>query len=128
MNKKILIVEDEWPLLKVLTEEFEREKFTVIQARDGVEGLESALQNNPDLILLDIIMPKMDGIMMLKKLREDKRGKNVPVIILTNLNDSETAGEALKNRAYDYLVKADWRIEDLVKKVSERLNLPQTNP
>lgn len=123
MTKKILIVEDEWPLLKVLTDEFEREKFTVLQAHDGVEGLESALKNNPDLILLDIIMPKMDGIMMLKKLREDERGKDVPVIILTNLNDSETAGEALKNRAYDYLVKADWRIEDLIKKVKERLNV-----
>ena len=122
-KKRILIAEDEGPLLQVLGEKFIREGFTVYKANDGVEAVETALREHPDLMLLDIIMPRMDGIMALKKIRADKWGANVPVIILTNLNDAESAGEALQNRAYDYMVKSDWKLEDVVKKVRERLGV-----
>ena len=81
--KKILmveVVEDDEPLLSVLSERFREEGYNVINAITGEEGLKLALKNKPDLILLDIVMPKMDGIAMLKKLRKDPWGKNANVI------------------------------------------------
>jgi len=122
VRNKILIVEDDMELLEVLTKKFEiEEEFTVFQAGDGRAGLELALKEHPELILLDIIMPIMDGMTMLRKLREDAWGKDTPVILLTNLSDESKVAEAIKHGAYDYLVKADWKIDDVVKKVRERL-------
>ena len=119
--KKILIVEDEPSLLKVLASKFEKESFEVLEARDGVEGLKVAKEKHPDLILLDIVMPKMDGMSMLRKLREDQWGADVPVILLTNLNETEKISEGAAEKVFDYLVKTDWHIDDVVKKVRERL-------
>lgn len=121
--KKILIVEDERPLLKALSEKFNNEGFEVLKAGDGKEGLDMALTKEPDIILLDIVMPVMDGISMLKNLRRDNSGKDIPVIILTNLSDAEHTADALENKAYDFLVKSDWKLEDVVKKVKEKLNI-----
>ncbi|OGH71913.1 MAG: hypothetical protein A3G00_00140 [Candidatus Magasanikbacteria bacterium RIFCSPLOWO2_12_FULL_43_12] len=121
-NKKtILVVEDEISLLNALCDKLTRENFAVLEAKNGEEGLEVALREHPDLILLDIIMPVMDGITMLKKLREDAWGKNAKVIILTNLSDNEKVAEALEQKSQEYLVKSDWKIEDVVAKVRERL-------
>ena len=121
-NKKtILVVEDEISLLNALCDKLTRENFAVLEAKNGEEGLEVALREHPDLILLDIIMPVMDGITMLKKLREDAWGKNAKVIILTNLSDNEKMAEALEQKSHEYLVKSDWKIEDVVAKVRERL-------
>ncbi len=120
-RNKILIVEDDIDLLEVLKNKFTAEKFTVIQAADGKIGLEKAFVNHPDLILLDIVMPVMDGLTMLHKLREDSWGKNVPVILLSNLSDEAKIAEAMKHGVYDYLVKADWNIDDVVKKVRAKL-------
>lgn len=122
-NCKILIVEDELPLLKVLTDKFTGEGFTVIQAKDGSEGLAVALKEHPDLILLDIIMPVMDGMTMLKKLREDSWGQNAPVVMLTNLSDSKNVSDAIASGIGDFLVKSDWTLEDLLTKVKSRLGL-----
>ncbi len=108
-------------LLEVLRKKFIMEKFEVLQAPDGKIGLEEALRSHPDLILLDIIMPIMDGMTMLAKLRQDSWGKNVSVILLTNLSDESKVAEGLKHGVYDYLVKADWNIGDVVKKVKARL-------
>jgi len=119
--KKILIVEDETPLRGALVSKFTRENFTVLEAKDGMEGLEVAKKDHPDLILLDIIMPKIDGLSMLHILREDEWGKSVPVILLTNLSDAEKVSQATKEGVYDYLVKSDWHIDDVVKKVREKL-------
>lgn len=120
---KILIVEDDRPLANVLAAKFNKEKFSVLSGYDGEEGLELALSEHPDLILLDIIMPKMDGLTMLERLRRDKWGKNVPVIMLTNLSDEGKVTEAIKNKSFDYLIKSDWHIDDVVKKVRQRLSL-----
>jgi len=79
--------------------------------------------NKPDLILLDIILPKMDGMTVLKKLREDDRGKDVPVILLTNLDYSVGVAKAMESGAYDYLVKVDWTLEEVVEKVRKRLQV-----
>lgn len=121
--KTILIVEDETPLRSALQEKFTREGFSVLEARDGEEGLNTALEKHPDIILLDIIMPKMDGLTVLKKLQEDSSGKDIPVILLTNLSDDQKVAEAIKEGVYEYLVKSDWKLADLVKEVKEKLGL-----
>ena len=120
-NKKVLIVEDEKSLRKVLVKKLIKEKFDILEAKDGLDGLDKAIEHHPDLILLDIIMPVMDGITMLKKLRSDKWGKEVPVIILTNLVDAGKTQESLEQGVYDFLVKSDWKIDDVIKKVNNRL-------
>lgn len=119
--KKILVVEDDPIMLKVLSENLTREGFRVVEARDGVEGLSFAEKEKPDLILTDIIMPMMDGITMLKKLRNEKWGENVPVIILTNLSDSTYLAEAVERGVYDFLVKTDWKLKDVIKKIKKRI-------
>jgi DNA-binding response OmpR family regulator len=122
-KKKILIVEDDKPLLEALKKKLTLNKFNVIEAINGEDGLNKALAEHPDLILLDIIMPRMDGLTMLKKLREDKWGEGVPVIMLTNLSDSIEVAEATASGVHDYLVKSDWKMEDVVGKVKEKLGL-----
>ena len=122
-KKQILVVEDYPPTLRALVDKFTREGFDVLEARDGEEGLELALKEHPDLILLDLKMPKMDGITMLKNLRADDSSKDIPVIILTNLNEPKKMAEALESETYDYLVKTDWKLKDIVKKVKEKLGI-----
>src|SRR5258708_6807474 len=95
-KKIVLIVEDEVPMLQVLKEKLQGSGYTTFQAKDGQEGLELSLTHHPDIILLDILMPKMDGMTMLTKLREDSWGKTVPVIILTNVSaDTDTTIKAI---------------------------------
>jgi DNA-binding response OmpR family regulator len=120
-KKKILIVDDEKVLLELLVSKMKQNGFVAIGARDGDEGLQTALAERPDLILLDIVMPKMDGITVLKKLRQDKWGKNVPVIVLSNLNTAEAVEKSLENGAYDYLVKVDYSLDDLAAIVKKKL-------
>lgn len=122
-KKKILVVDDEGPILKVLCNKLTHEGFLALAATDGVGGLKIAFQDHPDLILLDIIMPRMDGMEMLSKLRLDEWGKTVPVILLTNLNEPGKVGEALAHEVYDYLVKTDWKLEDVVSKIKEKLEI-----
>ncbi len=125
VNKKILIVEDEMSQRKALVDKFTREGFQVLEARDGEEGLRIALKEQPNIILLDIVMPKMDGMTMLKKLRQENDwGKSVPVILLTNLSsddDKINKGITEDEPAY-YLVKSNWPINEVVEKVKERLS------
>ena len=124
-KEKILIVEDEMSQRKALVDKFTREGFHVLEARDGEEGFNVALTQHPHIILLDIVMPKMDGMTMLKKLRQENTwGKSVPVILLTNLSaddDKIIQGVAADEPAY-YLVKSNWAINDVVEKVKERLS------
>lgn len=121
-NKRILIVEDETAMLSALSDKFRGIGYTVFPAGDGEEGLKIAMKEKPDLVLLDVIMPKMDGITLLKKIREDvKWGDSVPIIMLTNLSDPENVSEAAKYKVYDFLVKTDWRLDDVVKLAEEKM-------
>ena len=120
-NKKILVIEDNKELAGVLTSALHSENLAVLHAKDGEEGLATALAEHPNLILLDLALPKMDGITMLKKIRENSQLKAIPAVILTNLNDTQTIEQALESGAYDYLVKSDWNPKDLVKHVREKL-------
>ena len=120
-KKIILITEDEPSMLRILTDKLSENGFETIQAKNGQDGLALALQKRPDLIVLDILMPKMDGMMMLNKLREDSWGKTVPVIMLTNVNpDTDTDLQAIINNqpAY-YFIKSDIRLDNLVEKIKD---------
>jgi DNA-binding response OmpR family regulator len=123
-SKKILIVEDESPLRNAVTDILSFEGFQVFQAKNGQEGLDTALKEKPDLILLDLMMPVMDGLSMLEKLREDKPyGAQASVILLTNINDPDKVAQATSAGSYDFLVKSDWNIEDVVRKIKARLDV-----
>ena len=120
---KILIIEDEPSLRGALVDKLSREGFCCLEAKNGLEGLDAALKEHPDLILLDIIMPVMDGMTMLEELRKNPWGKNVPVILLTNLSEVEKVAQSLHHGVYDYLVKSDWKLEDIAKKIKTKLGL-----
>lgn len=122
-SKKLLIIEDDKLLLRALLDSFTIEGLEVIVAKDGGEGLEKALEQHPDLILLDILMPKMNGMEMLKKLRKDSWGKSVQIIMLTNLSDKEKISEAVTEGISEYLVKSDTKIGYIVDRVKEKLQL-----
>ena len=115
---KVLVVEDEDILLTALKEELSTGGYETEGASDGVEGLEKVKTFKPDLILLDLVMPKMDGMEMLQKLKADSATRGIAVIILTNLSDYEKISEALSLGAMDYLVKANYKLEDLLDKVN----------
>ncbi|MEJ0021957.1 MAG: response regulator [Candidatus Doudnabacteria bacterium] len=123
---KILIVEDEEILLTALSEELTQEGFAVAGAKDGVEGVEKAVSEKPDLILLDLVMPRLDGIGALKKMKENPVIKEIPVVILTNLSDYDKVSDALSLGAMDYLVKANYRLDELVNKIKTVLERKQS--
>src|SRR3989344_1881 len=121
----ILIVEDELSLRSALRDKFIREGFIVFDTKDGEAGLESALTEWPQLILLDIMMPKMDGITMLAMLRSTNEwGRQVPVFLLTNLGDDykTVMKEIAKDSRTHYLVKSNWSIDQIVGKVRETIS------
>lgn len=122
-NKKtILIVEDDKPIIKSLSLKLKESGFHIFEAEDGEKGLQLAIEKKPDLILLDIIMPIMDGVTMLKKLRGiGKDFEKIKVLVLTNLIDDEKMAELMELGSSAYLVKTDWNIKDLVKRVEDIL-------
>ncbi|MEK7584371.1 MAG: response regulator [Patescibacteria group bacterium] len=122
-QKKILIVEDDPSILNVLANRLRREGYMVHEAVDGRAGLDSAISKKPDLILLDVMMPRMDGLSVLKRLREHKEwGSKVRVILLTNLGQEEDVERGKKLGALDYLIKSEWEIGDVVKRIKLRLH------
>jgi len=123
INKKILIVEDEESTLNVFSDSFTSAGFTVLAAKDGQAGLGLALKERPDIILLDINMPVMDGLTMLEQLRQDSWGGQVQVMLLTNFGDMDKVAKAAEKNVFDYFLKKDWKTEDIVKKVKEKLGV-----
>ncbi len=122
-KKTILVVEDETLMVNALKKKLEAEDFNVLVAKDGSEGLNIALEKHPDLVLLDVILPVMDGMTALKNLRADSWGKDVPVIILTNLSRAATIEESKKKGVNTYLVKTDWKLAEVVQKVKYELGI-----
>lgn len=121
--QKVLMVDDDAIFLKTIIEKFSDPRISIFTAKDGEEGLALALKEHPDLILLDLAMPKMDGLTMLGKLRDDEWGKNAQVLLLTNLMDIERVSKALDKGAFEYLVKQDWTSEDIARRVKEKLEI-----
>jgi DNA-binding response OmpR family regulator len=121
--KKILIIEDDFDLAAVLRDALTDAGFIVVIARDGEEGLRVALDQQPDMILLDVLLPKKEGLALLKELRDDARGKSIPVTVLTNYSGTEHVNRALAYGARNFLVKASWDIDSLVEEVKTALKL-----
>lgn len=125
--KKILIIDDEQDLREAIATTLSYEGFEVITAGDGEEGLTLSLKEKPDLIFLDIIMPKLDGISMLKKLREDEWGKEAHVIVMTVLDDMGKMAEAVEGNATEYIVKTSITLSSIAAKAREYLNQEQAS-
>jgi two-component system alkaline phosphatase synthesis response regulator PhoP len=120
--KKILVVEDELAYLKLLNSQLTEKGYQVIEAINGKIGLEKAKSENPDLILLDIRMPVMDGMAMLDALRKEEAGKKTKVIMLTNLEpDDKILGGVVSDQPAYYFVKSDIQFNDLLLKIKELL-------
>lgn len=121
-SKSILIIDDDTQLLSVLHIKFEQEGYKVFVAKDGLEGLEQAFKEHPDLILLDLRMPRMDGENFLAKLRDNPWGKDVPVLILTNSDSGRTIYVNIKDSVQGYFVKAEISLKEILKAVEVQLN------
>lgn len=116
--KHVLIIEDDEAYAKSTSERMTHEGYKVTVCNDGETGLQTALTNHPDIILLDLNLPKITGMNVINHLRHDPWGENVPVIILTNLNPSDAliAG-VLENQPSYYLIKAQTTLNDMAEKV-----------
>lgn len=123
-GKKILIIEDEEMLSNMYQVKFEHEGFQIIKAADGEQGLTIAAKEKPSFILLDVIMPKMDGFSVLKKLKADPATKDIPVMLLTNLGQDEDVKKGNELGAVGYLVKANITPSEVLAKV--RSLMPQS--
>lgn len=122
---KIVIVEDEEALARVLKEKFEGEEFKVELAMDGKVALSVIQKMRPDLVLLDLMLPKRDGIDVLKDIKADRDFENLPVIVLSNLDGDEDIKQAISLGAKDYFVKSQHPIKEVVEKVKDFLINPQ---
>ncbi len=119
MSKVILFIEDESALQKTFGDLLQQEGYEMISALDGEIGLRLAEDKNPDLILLDLILPKANGFDVLKKLKTNAKTQNIPVIILTNLEDINNVGKALELGATTYLVKAQYTLAEILEKIKK---------
>lgn len=120
--KKILFIEDEATLQKTFAEILKSEGFEIISALDGESGLNLTRREKPDLVLLDLILPKLHGLEVLKEIKKDENTKNIPVIVLTNVESIEEIDKALELGATTYLVKSDYNLEEVVEKIKKALN------
>lgn len=120
---RILLIEDDPFLIKMYKDKFAMEGFEVLIAEDGETGLKMATNETVNLIILDLLIPKLSGIELLKKLRETERGKTLPVVVLTNLTEKEQQQEAMKLGVRDFLIKADLTPGELVLKLNKVLGI-----
>ena len=121
--KKILFIEDESALQKTFGEILGQEGYEMISALDGEIGLRLAKEKKPDLILLDLILPDINGIEILKKAKKDENLKDIPFFVLTNYTNLELEKESWKLGIERYIVKANYTPLELVKMIKERLKL-----
>ncbi len=119
--KKILFVEDESALQKTFGDIISQKGYEMVSALDGEIGLRLAKSEKPDLVLLDLILPKLNGFEVLKRLKEDQETKDIPVIVLTNLEGIGDIEKAIELGATTYLVKANYTLEELMGKIKKAL-------
>lgn len=118
---KILLIEDDITLVKMYQKKFETDGFEVDVAFDGLEGLKKATEGKPAMVLLDIMLPKLDGLALFKKMRSTPSTFNTPVILLTNFGQEDAVFECFKLGAVDYLVKSDVTPQQVVQKIESFL-------
>jgi DNA-binding response OmpR family regulator len=116
-KKTVLIIEDEAPAALALGNALQQEGYEVFTADDGEKGLQVALEKRPDVMLVDLRLPKMDGMDIVREVRKDAWGKTAHIIILTNMSDTGRLEEAMQNDTFYYLVKGDSSIADVIKAV-----------
>ncbi len=119
---KILLIEDDPFLLSMYSTKFEIEGYAVACAEDGVKGLKMAEVEKPSIILLDVMMPKMNGFEVLEGLKKKDNIKDIPVILLTNLNQKNEIEKGLSMGAIDYLIKAHFMPSEVVEKIKQVIN------
>lgn len=119
----VLIVEDDVFLSQIYSKKFDMEGFKVSTADNGEKGFTEAQKKKPDIILLDVLLPKMDGFAVLAKLKASSDTKSIPVILLTNLGQKEDVDKGVEAGAVDYLIKAHFKPSEVVSKVKSVLHL-----
>lgn len=122
-KKKVLIVDDDSFLAGIYATKLDIEGFDVVSAKDGEEGLKALEKGLPDLILLDVLMPKLDGFETLKRIKQIPGAKDIPVIMLTNLGQKEDIEKGLEQGAIDYLIKAHFVPAEAVDKIKKVLKM-----
>ena len=118
-NKTVLLIEDDRFLLKIYSNRLKLKKYDVFMASEGEEGIRMALDKKPDIILLDIMLPKMDGFEVLEQLKDNVKTKKIPVIILSNLSQKKDKETADLLGAVDFLVKTDVSLDTIIDKVNQ---------
>ncbi len=121
MAKTILFIEDESALQKTFGDILGKESYDMISALDGETGLNLAKSKKPDLILLDLVLPKVHGFEVLKELKSDPGTKDIPIIVLTNLEAIEDVNRAIELGAKTYLVKTQYNLEEVVEKIKKAI-------
>lgn len=120
---QVLLVEDDVFLSSIYQKKFEMEGYKIVTADNGEKGLAEAKKRIPSIVLLDILLPKLDGFGVLKALKADESTKNIPVILLTNLGQKDDVDKGLEIGATDYLIKAHFKPSEIVQKVEKVLNV-----
>ncbi|MEK7538519.1 MAG: response regulator [Patescibacteria group bacterium] len=126
MPKKILIVDDDKVFSKILKDAFlagGQGKYTVVAAFDGEEGFATAQREKPDLVMLDLVMPKMDGIGFLRALRAESWGVELPVIMETGMDDFKKMSDGVELGVRGYIIKTDYSIEAVLRQVGDILKV-----
>ena len=125
MAKKILLIEDEEIMIGLLQKKLTNEGYEVSVARDGEEGLKAMREVRPDLVLLDIIMPKMGGFEVMEEMVKEPELKKIPVIIISNSGQPVELDRAQKLGAKDWLIKTEFDPEEVIEKVKKQLPTPE---
>lgn len=122
MKHKILLIEDDPSLQQIYKLELEMDQFEVMTASDGESGLEMAKNNPPALALIDIVLPKLNGLAVLEQLKKDEKTKTVPIIIITNFGQEDNIKKAFTLGAEDFVLKYQTTPKEVAKKINEILD------
>ena len=123
-KKKVLVIDDDDNLRNVLMDALNASGFESTGAASGEEGLKTALESHPDAVILDVMMPKMDGWQVFDKLRADEWGKKAKIIMLTSQGQMENVARAVEKKAFNYIVKSDLNIDNLAGIVNNLIDNP----
>jgi DNA-binding response OmpR family regulator len=124
MLKTILFIEDESAMQKTVGAIIQQEGYNMISALDGELGIKLAKEKHPDMILLDLVLPKKNGFDVLTSLKQDVQTKSIPIIVLTNLGEMENIDKAIELGATTYLVKSDYSLKEIIEKIKKILDSP----
>ncbi|MEA3357209.1 MAG: response regulator [Patescibacteria group bacterium] len=123
--KKILVIEDEQFLRQLISRKLSSEGYTVVEALDGEDGLIKIKTERPDLVLLDLILPGINGFTVLSKVKNDPEISNIPIIILSNLGQDDDIDKGRKLGAVDYLIKTRFTPAEIIQKIKKFLDQPE---